>query len=37
LFDFSQEDGKTLLKKIKNVLEGENMLVKHKYGTNYAF
>jgi hypothetical protein len=37
LFDFSQDDGKTLLKKIKTILEGENMVVKHKYGTNYAF
>jgi uncharacterized pyridoxamine 5'-phosphate oxidase family protein len=37
LFDFSQDDGKTLLKKIKTILEGENMIVKHKYGTNYAF
>jgi len=37
LFDFSQADGKTLLKKIKNVLEGQDMIVKHKYGTNYAF
>ena len=37
LFDFSQEDGKNTLKKIKNILEGENMVVKHKYGTNYAF
>jgi uncharacterized pyridoxamine 5'-phosphate oxidase family protein len=37
LFDFSQEDGKTLLKKIKDILEGENMVVKHKYGTTYAF
>ncbi len=37
LFDFSQEDGKTLLKKIKDVLEGDNMVVKHKYGINYAF
>jgi uncharacterized pyridoxamine 5'-phosphate oxidase family protein len=37
LFDFSQEDGKTMLKKIKTILEGKNMLVKHKYGSNYAF
>ena len=37
LFDFSQDDGKTLLKKIKSILEGEDMLVKHKYGVNYAF
>ena len=37
LFDFCQEDGKNLLKKIKEILEGENMLVKHKYGVNYAF
>ena len=37
LFDFSQEDGKNTLKKIKNILEGKNMVVKHKYGTNYAF
>jgi hypothetical protein len=37
LFDFSKEDGKTLLKKIKTILEGKNMIVKHKYGFNYAF
>jgi hypothetical protein len=37
LFDFSQQDGKTLLKKIKEVLEKNDMIVKHKYGTNYAF
>lgn len=37
LFDFSQEDGKPLLKKIKQILEGSNMIVKHKYGVNYAF
>jgi uncharacterized pyridoxamine 5'-phosphate oxidase family protein len=37
LFDFCQQDGKTLLKKIKEVLEKNDMLVKHKYGTNYAF
>ena len=37
LFDFSQQDGKTLLKKIKEILENNSMIVKHKYGTNYAF
>jgi predicted AAA+ superfamily ATPase len=37
LFDFSKEDGKNMLKKIKTILEGENMVVKHKYGINYAF
>jgi len=37
LFDFSQEDGKTLLKKIKQILEQDNMVVKHKYGVSYAF
>lgn len=37
LFDFSIEDGKDLLKKIKEVLESSDMLVKHKYGVNYAF
>jgi len=37
LFDFCQEDGKTLLKKIKQILESNNMVVKHKYGVNYAF
>ncbi len=37
LFDFSQQDGKTILKKIKEILEKNNMVVKHKYGTNYAF
>lgn len=37
LFDFSQEDGKNTLKKIKEILEGPNMIVKHKYGVNYAF
>jgi DNA polymerase I-like protein with 3'-5' exonuclease and polymerase domains len=37
LFDFSQQDGKDLLKQIKHILEGNNMIVKHKYGVNYAF
>jgi uncharacterized pyridoxamine 5'-phosphate oxidase family protein len=37
LFDFSAQDGKTLLKKIKELLENNGMIVKHKYGTNYAF
>mgnify|MGYP003653664010 CR=1 FL=1 len=37
LFDFAQEDGKELLKEIKAVLESGNMIVKHKYGVNYAF
>lgn len=37
LFDFSQDDGKTLLKDIKQILESGDMLVKHKYGINYAF
>jgi hypothetical protein len=37
LFDFSQSDGKQLLKQIKTILEGSNMIVKHKYGVNYAF
>jgi hypothetical protein len=37
LFDFSQEDGKDILLQIKHILESNNMLVKHKYGLNYAF
>lgn len=37
LFDFSQSDGKGLLKQIKTILEGSDMIVKHKYGVNYAF
>lgn len=37
LFDFSQEDGKDVLLNIKQILESNNMLVKHKYGLNYAF
>jgi uncharacterized pyridoxamine 5'-phosphate oxidase family protein len=37
LFDFSQEDGKDVLLQIKHILESNNMLVKHKYGLNYAF
>jgi len=37
LFDFSKEDDKNTLKKIKTILEGEDMVVKHKYGVNYAF
>ncbi len=37
LFDFSQDDGKTLLKDIKHILEESNMIVRHKYGINYAF
>jgi len=37
LFDFSQEDGKDVLLNIKRILESNNMLVKHKYGANYAF
>lgn len=35
LFDFSLKDGKNVLFDIKNILESENMLVKHKYGINY--
>ena len=37
LFDFSQEDGKSLLKEIKSALEAGNTPVKLKYGTSYAF
>jgi len=37
LFDFSKEDDKNTLKNIKTILEGGNMVVKHKYGVNYAF
>jgi uncharacterized pyridoxamine 5'-phosphate oxidase family protein len=37
LFDFSQEDGKDVLLNIKRILQSNNMLVKHKYGLNYAF
>lgn len=37
LFDFSQEDGKQLLKEIKETLESGDTPVKLKYGTSYAF
>jgi len=37
LFDFAQEDGKSLLKEIKSCLESGGLLVKHKWGENYAF
>jgi len=37
LFDFSQSDGKPLLKKIKEILESGGMSVKHKWGADYAF
>jgi len=37
LFDFSQLDGKDLLKEIKSILESGNTPVKLKYGTSYAF
>lgn len=37
LFDFDKKDGKILLQKIKNILEGSNMIIKHKHGINYAF
>ena len=37
LFDFSQEDGKELLKEIKSCLESGGLVVKHRWGQNYAF
>lgn len=37
LFDFAKADGKQLLTEIKTLLEGQNMLVKHKWGQDYAF
>jgi hypothetical protein len=37
LFDFSKRDGKKTLQEIKSILESEDMLVKHKHGTSYAF
>jgi hypothetical protein len=36
LLDFSKEDGNQLLKDLKHILEDKNMIVKHKYGINYA-
>jgi hypothetical protein len=35
LFDYSVSDGKELLLKIKEVLEQDNMVVKHKHGKTY--
>lgn len=37
LFDFSKDDSNELLKQIKNILEENNMIIKYKYGVNYAF
>ena len=37
LFDFDILDGKQTLLKIKEILEENDMIVKHKYGNNYAF
>ena len=37
LFDFDILDGKETLLKIKEILEENDMIVKHKYGNNYAF
>jgi hypothetical protein len=37
LFDFDKTDGNPTLKKLKSILEKNNMVVKHKYGKNYAF
>jgi hypothetical protein len=37
LFDFAKSDGKTTLEEIKTILEFNQMKVKHKYGTSYAF
>ena len=37
LFDFAETDKKETLLCIKRILEDGNMVVKHKYGTNYAF
>jgi hypothetical protein len=36
LLDFSKEDGNQILKDLKRILEDKNMIVKHKYGINYA-
>lgn len=35
LLDFSLEDGKNTLEKIKNILQEDDFIVKHKYGKNY--
>lgn len=37
LFDFSKKDGKKTLQDIKSILESDQMKVKHKHGTSYAF
>lgn len=37
LFDFSIDEGKDCLSEIKNILEQDSMLVKHKYGKDYSF
>ena len=37
LFDYSLEDGKKTLTEIKNILQTNNMIVKHKYGKDYSF
>jgi len=36
LFDFSIEDGKQTLIKIKNILEENGLVVKHKHGKDYS-
>jgi hypothetical protein len=37
LFDFSAEDQKQTLIDIKNILQSDGMIVKHKYGKDYSF
>jgi predicted O-methyltransferase YrrM len=37
LLDFSAEDGKDFLIKLKNILQEGGMVVKHKYGLDYNF
>jgi len=37
LLDFERDDGKQTLLDIKDILEQDNMVVKHKYGPNYSF
>lgn len=37
LFDYSTEDGKSVLLDVKEILERDGMLVKHKHGRTYNF